>query len=417
VTPTHLARGQRVGGRYRLEQELGVGDEGTTWEAVDERLDRPVALRIFESSLDRKTIVRRAGRAASLTHPRVVRVFDTGEDGGNFFTVSELVSESLQTTRLPLAPDAALDIAIDVAEAIAYAHDRGVVHGHLHEGNILLAEGGAKVSDFALAGEHADKDDDLRSLGALIRRVSRVPDPAAPPGFSRVIEALAAGAYQSAFEALTELRQLQPPPPEPRSPRGVVRHRGRRVAIVAILLAIVAFGVMRLGGPNPQGRLIPGGKVEGTPLAILGEKDLDPEGDDKVENPDIVDNATDGDPTTFWSTVTYRGSRDFSGLKSGVGIYVDVGDDKEVAFAQVLFASEGCGFELRSSDDKAAPVSEWPVVKEVPEAPVSATIEFGATKARYWLVWITSLAPSANTFRCSIKEIDLFGPDATLVSP
>jgi serine/threonine protein kinase len=414
VTSTRLAKGQRVGGRYRLEQELGYGTEGTTWEAVDERLDRPVALRIFESTLDRKTIVRRAGRAASLTHPRVVRVFDTGEDGGRFFTVSELVPESLRTIKLPLPPDTALQFALDVTEALAYAHDRGVTHGHLHEGNVLIAEGGAKVADFALAGEHTEPDDDLRSLGALLRRVARTPDPSAPAGLQRVIEGLANGAYGSATEALDELRELQPPPAEPR--RAPRRRRGLRTIIVLVLLAVAGFGVMRLGERLPQGKLVPGGTIEGTPLPILGSKDVDPEGNDGAENPQAVDNATDGDPATFWYTETYSASPDFSGLKSGAGILVDVGPEAEVAFAQVLFQTAGCTFELRSSDDKDAPIAEWPIVQPVADSPASAAMDFGARDAQFWLVWITSLAPSGGDYRCAITEIELFGPDASIAS-
>ena len=72
---------------------------------MDERLDRSVALRIFEGNVDKKALTKRAGIAASLTHPRVVRVFDTGQEGDSFFTVSELLPASLQTVRLPLAPD------------------------------------------------------------------------------------------------------------------------------------------------------------------------------------------------------------------------------------------------------------------------------------------------------------------------
>src|ERR671922_682926 len=121
MSAVRLARGQRVGERYRLERELGRGGTSVTWEATDERLDRPVAVRIFDSGIDPNALMKRAGLAASLTHPRVVRVFDTGEDTGRFFTVSELVGESLQTVRLPLAADVALQTSIDIAEALRYA--------------------------------------------------------------------------------------------------------------------------------------------------------------------------------------------------------------------------------------------------------------------------------------------------------
>jgi serine/threonine protein kinase len=408
--PSRLARGVRVGNRYRLERELGPGTDGVTWEAVDERLDRPVALRIFDASLDRRTIVQRAGIAASLTHPRVVRVFDTGEDAGRFFTVSELVSESLQTVRLPLGPDTALQTAIDIAEALQYAHERGVVHGNLNEGNILIAEGGAKVGDFALSrpSEHADRDDDLRSLGALMRRVAGLPDQSAPPGFSAVIEGLAAGAYTSAADALRDLRALLPSPAEPRPARS---RRGWLVIVVAILLGLIAFGAMRLGEQSPRQELLPGGRIEGTPLEVASADDLDPPPGDGREGAGTVGNAIDRDAATFWSTETYSGSADFNGKKEGVGLVLDLGEAKEIGRARVLWVAQGCSFELRYSDTPAAPVAEWGEAATITNSPISAPLRFEANEARYWLLWITRLTASGSGYQCRVKEAELFAPE------
>jgi serine/threonine protein kinase len=403
-----LARGVRVGDRYRLDTELGPGTDSVTWRAFDERLDRPVALRIFDVSLDRKTITKRAGIAASLTHPRVVRVFDTGEDGGRFFTVSELVGDSLQTVRLPLTPQAALQAATDIAEALHYAHERGVVHGHLHEGNVLLAEGGAKVGDFAMSrGEHTDRDEDLRSMGALMRRVTRMPDASAPPGLTRVIEGLASGAYANAGDALRDLRALRPAPvaARQRGPR-----RGWIVLVAAALVGVIAFGVMRLGERSPEEALVPGGRIEGTPLKIVGANDLDPPPGDGSEGAGSVGAAIDGDPATFWSTERYRASPDFNGNKAGVGLVFDLGKPTEVGKAQVLFVAQSCSFELLYSADPNAPVGEWSEAAKVASSPVSAPLRFEAAEARYWLVWITKLAPSGTGFVCGIKEADLFAP-------
>ncbi len=409
--PSRLARGLRVGNRYRLERELGRGTDGITWEAVDERLDRRVALRIFDAALDRKTIVKRAGLAASLTHPRVVRVFDTGEDGGRFFTVSELVVESLRNANLPLPPDAALRTTIDIAEAIAYAHDRGVVHGNLHEGNVLLSESGAKVGDFALAtpSEHADKDHDLRSLGALMVRVARMPDPGAPTGLSRVVEGLAAGAYSSATDALKDLYALRPPPV---AARKAAPPRSWLVISVAVLLAVVAFGVLRLGERSPTQQLEPGGRIEGTPLPVTGIRSFDPQTEDadKAENAGTVRNAIDADPQTFWSTESYRRGPDFSGLKDGVGLIVDVGEPADVGKAQVLWALQGCSFELRYSEDKEAPLEAWQTAARISNSPISAPLRFEQITAQYWMLWITKLTASQGTFRCSIRDLDLFAP-------
>jgi serine/threonine protein kinase len=411
---SNLARGQRVGDRYLLTQELGRGGSSVTWEALDERLDRSVALRVFDSGIDRSTLVRRAGVAASLTHPRVVRVFDTGQDGNRFFTVSELLTSSLSTARLPLAPDAAVQTAVDVAEALQYAHERGVVHGNLHEGNVLVSEGGAKVADFALArlDDTAQRIDDLRSFGTMLKRVSRTPAVGAPAGFDRVVEGLASGGYDSAGEALSDLLQLRPAHAQPRTPRT------RRVWIVvatAVLIALAVFGATRLGERSPGTRFVPGGKIEGNPLQIASTDDFDPAslgGDDK-ENPQGLPLSIDGDPQTFWKTERYSSSADFNGRKPGVGLILDLGEARGVGQAQILFQTAGCSFELRYSEEGTASINEWNVAATVERSPLSSAIIFEAAEARFWMVWITRLTSTTEDrppFTCAISEADLFAP-------
>ncbi len=413
---TSLARGQRVGDRYRLERELGSGADGVTWEAIDERLDRPVAVRLFSASLDRTMLMKRAGRAASLTHPRVVRVFDTGEDAGHFFTVSELLPSSLRSARLPLQSDAALQHAAECAEALHYAHDRGVVHGNIQETNILLSEGGAKVGDFALnrSSEHATKDDDLRQFGALLRRVCRDSDPTGPQGMAAVIDGLADGAYASAGEALTDLRALAPKPLDAGSTEQRWRGRGFIVIVIALLLGLAAFGAMRLGEQSPRERLLPGGRIVGAPLPIVGSNDYDPFGDDKAEGAATVPNAIDGNSETFWSTERYASSPDFSGLKDGVGLIFDLGKPVEIGKTQILFAAQGCSFEIKHSDDKNAPVGEWGTAAAIGASPLSAALEFDRATARFFMLWITKLTsgtPGAEAkFACAVKEVDFYSP-------
>ena len=414
MSTTRLTRGIRVGDRYRLERELGHGTDGTTWEAVDERLDRPVALRLFAPGADRKTIVKRAGLAASLTHPRVVRVFDTGEDGGRFFTVSELVSESLQTVRLPLAADVALQTAIDIAEALQYAHDRDVVHGNIHEGNVLISEGGAKVGDFALSAnsERATVADDLRRFGAMMRRVCRVPaGGASSSGFARVVERLTAGSFGSAADALAELRSLRPAPV--RTQRDTPR-RGWIVIVVALLLGLAAFGAMRLGGrSSDDANLLPGGRVDGTPLPVADTTSFDPFTTDDVkdENEEQAGNTVDGNEATAWRTEGYSGSADFNGRKAGVGLILTLRDATDVGKARVVWVAQGCNFQLRYADDPSAPIGEWGTAATIPKSKVATAFEFDAVSARYWMVWITQLVPDADgDFRCGIREAQLFSP-------
>jgi hypothetical protein len=412
VSTTRLTRGIRVGDRYRLERELGHGTDGTTWEAVDERLDRPVALRLFAPGSDRKTIVKRAGVAASLTHPRVVRVFDTGEDGGRFFTVSELVSESLQTVRLPLAPDVALQTSIDIAEALHYAHERGVVHGNLHEGNVLISESGAKVGDFSLSPHSPNTSvaDDLRQFGAMMGRVHPAPTGAPPTGLVRTVERLTTGALGSAADALGELRQLRPAPVRTERP---APRRGWLVVVVALLLGLVAFGAMRLGGRDEGTKLLPGGRIGGTPLRTAGALSFDPftADADKAENPTRVGAAIDGDESTAWTTEGYSGSADFNGDKAGVGLIITLPEARDVGKARVVWLAQGCTFELRHSDDPAAPIGEWGTSATITKSKVASAFEFGSVSARYWMVWITQLVPDGEgDFRCGIREAQLFSP-------
>lgn len=409
-----LARGQRVGDRYRLDRELGRGADSVTWVATDERLDRAVAVRIFSADADRDLLVKRAAQAASLTHPRVVRVFDTGLDSGHFFTVSELLSTSLESVRLPLAPDQAVSTAIDVAEALRYAHDRGVAHGNLHEGNVLLSESGAKVGDFALAAtdQPPSADDDLNAFGTVLRRMAGTDrDEPTRAAVARIVEGLDTGAYDSASRVLDDLRQLQPVQ-QPHMPRS--RRRGWTIAVVVTLLAAVAaFGATRLGERGEHTRFAPGGRIDGTAVAISSVTDFDPLGDDE-EGSRSVDNIADDDPATFWSTERYRSSPDFNGIKPGVGVILDLGTPTEVDKAQLLFSGAGCSFELRYTDDRGAPVEDWTVAATVAESPASAPIIFGSATARYWLVWITRLTtqvPGAGSaFACAVAEADLFAP-------
>ncbi|MGH7859752.1 MAG: protein kinase domain-containing protein, partial [Candidatus Binatia bacterium] len=296
-----LAPGQRVGDRYRLERELGRSRASSTWAAFDERLDRPVCVRIFDESSNRRSLTERAGRAASLTHPRAVRVFDTGFESGRFYTVCELLGGSVASQRLPLAPNESFRVATEVAEALAHAHEKGVVHGNVSESNVLLSSAGAKLGDFALAaGEDHDTRSDLAELGLLLRRltgaqVGAVPD--RPRGFGPIVEALARGAYDSAARLLDDLRAIGTPAV---APARTVERRRWLLAVAVVLVTLGVLGVLRLGERSPRTRLLPEGRIEGTPLQVAAIEDFDPLGDGR-EGRGTLRNIADGNPQTFWS--------------------------------------------------------------------------------------------------------------------
>lgn len=151
---------QLLGGRYRLARLLGRGGMAEVYEARDEVLDRHVAVKLLLSRFrnDPEFIGRfrrEAQAAASLSHPNIVAVYDTGQHDRLPYIVMELVrGQSLEEAidQGGLTEDQALEICAEVCSALEYAHGRGLVHRDIKPGNILLASGGqVKVTDFGIA--------------------------------------------------------------------------------------------------------------------------------------------------------------------------------------------------------------------------------------------------------------------------
>jgi serine/threonine-protein kinase len=150
---------------YTIERELGRGAVATVYLARDRRLDRPVALKLLRPEVATATDARRFRREiailARLYHPHILQLYDSGvlgpESGlaGLFFVMPYVRGESLRQRlaregAMPVA--AALALARDIAEALAYAHSQGVVHRDIRPENILLEAGHALVADFGIAG-------------------------------------------------------------------------------------------------------------------------------------------------------------------------------------------------------------------------------------------------------------------------
>ncbi len=157
----------RAFGRYRLLGELGRGGMGIVWKAWDTQLQRTVALKQIagDAALDRSQVdrfLREARLAAKLSHPNIVAVHDVGEhEGSPYYTSEYIEGRSLEEALREASPPARRVAWVKgIADALAYAHDQGVIHRDVKPGNVLLdATGSPHVTDFGLAKEvHGDSD-------------------------------------------------------------------------------------------------------------------------------------------------------------------------------------------------------------------------------------------------------------------
>jgi serine/threonine-protein kinase len=167
-----------IGGRYRLEGRLGFGGMSTVHRALDQRLERQVAVKLLAEHLaDDPTFVsrfqREAQAAARLVHPNVVQVFDSGQDEltGQYFIVMEYIEGSSCAEILRddgwVEVDEAISIIEQACEGLHYAHRHGVVHRDVKPGNLLRSlEGQVKLADFGIA--KATEQSSITQVGSVL---------------------------------------------------------------------------------------------------------------------------------------------------------------------------------------------------------------------------------------------------------
>src|ERR1700692_4723598 len=160
--------GTLLGGRYRLDAQIGRGGMSTVYRAFDTVLERPVAIKLMHREIaadsDQLERFRREARSvAQLNHPHIVTVIDAGEESSGdgehprspYIVLEYVDGETLKDLIRrdgPLEITQALAYAIEISRALGAAHERQIVHRDVKPQNVLIgAEGGAKITDFGIA--------------------------------------------------------------------------------------------------------------------------------------------------------------------------------------------------------------------------------------------------------------------------
>ncbi len=171
-----------LGGRYEMGDLLGYGGMAEVHIGRDVRLGRSVAVKVLRTDLARDPAFqsrfrREAQSAASLNHPTIVSVYDTGDESEDGLSVPYIVMEYVEGRTLrdilqaegPLLPERALEVTADVCDALDYSHRAGVVHRDIKPGNVMLTPGGdVKVMDFGIARAVAASSTTMTQTASVI---------------------------------------------------------------------------------------------------------------------------------------------------------------------------------------------------------------------------------------------------------
>ncbi len=467
-----MSAGDVIAGRYELVELIGRGGMSSVWKAHDRLLDRTIAIKLLHEQFTQddeyvERFRREARSVAQLSHPNIVTVIDRGEDEGRQYMVFEYVEgenlKQLIDRSGPLPVRDALLLTLQMARALGFAHDRGLIHRDVKPQNVLLNEDGQpKMTDFGIArsvdvegvtvtgtvlgtseyiapeqarGQRVDAQTDVYSLGVVLYELlaARVPfqgenfvaialrhvnepapsvlelRPDCPPRVGLAIERAMAKRPEQRFGSMSEFcaeleaclyeldssseeaTMISRPQAAPARPRREGRKRRRRVgailwpitAVAAVIgvAAAAAFGTMTLLDDNGNGG---SADASNTPIRLTGVDSFDPEGDNKQEHDDRVEDATDRDPATYWTTESYQD--EFT--KSGVGLVLDARRDVEPRSFRVTTDTPGFTAEIRASDSPTGgfePVSASQTVEN------ETVFQLNGADARYFLVWITEL--------------------------
>jgi hypothetical protein len=162
-----------VGGRYRLGKKLGRGGMGIVFEAFDQELDEPIAIKFLLPLHDKAAVTRfkrEITMSRKLVHPNIVRVFDLGmENDLRYVTMELLTGEDLGSRKKrPMEMQVLVDILVQACRGLQSAHEQGIVHRDVKPPNIFIVNGGlVKMMDFGIARE-AGNAQGLTKVGGFV---------------------------------------------------------------------------------------------------------------------------------------------------------------------------------------------------------------------------------------------------------
>jgi len=417
--------------RFKLEMRLGRDGDIEEWLATDTSLDRPVLVRSLgpESDLDRREeFVERVSAAAKASHTHLARVFAVAQVDGGAYSVSEWTGGSTAEDRVeagqPIELPDFLPNASGLAGALAALHDRLVTHGGIDLSAISYSVSHtAKLGAFGRPGV-SDTTGDVVALSAALETALTGSSPGGPPpsesidGFPRAIDRILRSGQKGDLSA-RDFEKALTAAPTPRVPGPEPRATSRRLLIAALVLIVLAVGLVVLGRAfsggtepiippsettvsttvnttapvattQPQGAVVAENATSFDPFGGGGEND--------AELPNLIDN----DLSTSWSTEQYEDP--LPQVKEGVGVAFTVAGMP--GRVQLIGFTVGTRFEIYWSESFFTQLEEWSRVAGGQAPPGATLIDLPPRNDGFWLLWLTDLPERTNgSFQSSISEV------------